>query len=119
VKRIVILTGVLFVATANAREKWPVFIAFSEVELQHAKQVALRAMNSPEAWQRFPTHAHQRHYTPILGEISFAYSTTPAEGHTVTVIIPTTHIGPRHRALIYATFNHRGKLLDLDEVPEI
>jgi hypothetical protein len=119
VKRATLLISLLLLATATAREKWPVFIAFSETELRHAKQVAIRAMNSPEAWRGFPSRSHERHYTPVLSEISFAYSTSHNEGETVTVIVPTTHIGSRHRALIYATFNHRGKLLDLDEVPEI
>jgi hypothetical protein len=118
VKRIALLFGLLLLATASAREKWPVFIAFPEADLQRDKHAALRAMNSPAAWSRFPTHAHQHHYTPLLRQISFAFS-TGKDGDTVTVIIPTTHIGPRHRALIYVTFDGLGRIRDLDEVPQI
>ena len=118
VKRTTLLFSLLLLATASAREKWPVFIAFPEADLQRDERAALQAMNSPAAWSRFPKHAHERHYTPILREISFAFSTSKDRG-TVTVIIPTTRIGPRHRALIYVTFDGLGRIRDLDEVPEI
>ena len=93
------------------------WIQFSDAELQRDKHAALKAMNSPEAWHRFPTHEHQRHYTPIIREIDFCFY--PPDVDKVTVVIPTTHVGPRHRANIYATFDHFGRLLNLEEVPQI
>jgi len=53
----------------------------------------------------------------VLREIDFCFY--PPDVKTVTVVIPTTHIGPRHRALIYVKFDHAGKIIDMQEVPEI
>src|SRR5207244_1992122 len=77
---------------------------FSDAELQRDKRRALAAINSPEVWRRFPKYPHQPHYTPVLREIDFCFY--PPQVNTVTVVIPTTHIGPRHRALIYVKFDH-------------
>ena len=93
------------------------WINFSDAELQRNKKAALKAMNSPEAWRRFPKEQHQRHYTPLVREISFSFY--PPDVDKVTVIIPTTHIGPRHQASIYVTFDHSGKILTMAEVPQI
>lgn len=110
---------VLLAASADAREPWPVWISFPEADLQRNKRAALRAINSPEEWRRFPREKHERRYTPILREIGFAFSQTKKEGDTVTVIIPTTASQHIHRTLIYVTFNGRGEIIGLSEVPEI
>jgi hypothetical protein len=104
-------------ATTAVNAALPMWINFSDAELQRDKRAALEAMNSPEVWRRFPKQQHERHYTPVLREISFSFY--PPEVNKVTVIIPTTHIGPRHKALIYVTFDHAGKILEMSEVPEI
>ena len=93
------------------------WIQFSDAELQRDKRMALAAINSPEVWRRFPKYPHQPHYTPVLREIDFCFY--PPQVNTVTVVIPTTNIGPRHRALIYVKFDHAGKIFDMQEVPEI
>jgi hypothetical protein len=109
----------VLLAVASASDKAEIFAAFRESDMQRNKQIALRAINSPEAWRRFPRNPHQRHYTAEMREISFGFSTTPRGYETMTVIIPTTHIGPRHRTLIYVRLNGRGDILDMEEVPEI
>ena len=117
-KRLAAIVSFVLTVTVAAREPVPLWIAFTEEELRRAKQTALQAMNSPEVWQKFPKRPHERHYNPLLREISFGFSKA-AGLDTVTVIIPTTHIGPRHRALIYVTFNQGVvQIIDIAEVPE-
>jgi hypothetical protein len=119
VKRATIIVMLLLTAAASAREQRESFAAFREIDLQRNKQIALRAINSPEAWRRFPKREHQRHYTPLTREISFAFTSTSTGYCTMYVIIPTTHVGPRHRTDIYVRLDGRGDLLDMEEVPEI
>ena len=116
-KRATAIVVLLLATSAASRAALPMWIQFSDAELQRDKQAAIIAMNSPDAWRRFPKHRHQRYYTPILREIDFCFY--PPDVNKVTVVIPTTHIGPRHRALIYVTFDHFGKILDMAEGAEI
>jgi hypothetical protein len=117
-KRAATIVSLILAATVAAREPVPLWITFTEEELQRAKRIALQAMNSPEVWARFPKHAHQRHYTPLLREISYGFS--KARGlDTVTVMIPTTHIGPRHRAEVDVIFVQGLKLIDIEESIEL
>jgi hypothetical protein len=120
VKRIAAIVSIMLAATAAAREPVPVWIAFTDQELQRAKRTALHAMNSPEVWARFPKpkRTHQVHYTPLLRGISYGFS--KARGlDTVTVVIPTTHIGPRHRAVVHVIFDQGLKIIDIVESLEL
>ena len=116
-KRALLMVSLLLVASQLTHAALPMWIQFSDTELQRDKQAAIKAMNSSQVWRRFPKHPHQRHYTPILRDIDFCFY--PPDVDKVTVVIPTTHIGPRHRALIYVTFDHFGRILDMNEVPQI
>jgi hypothetical protein len=116
-KRALLMLGLLLVASQLIHAALPMWIQFSDAELQRDKQAAIKAMNSPKVWRRFPKYPHQRHYTPIVRHIDFCFY--PPDVDKVTVVILTTHIGPRHRALIYVTFDHFGRILDMNEVPQI
>jgi hypothetical protein len=118
-KRAMLFLTFVLMSIAVGADKPDIFAAFSESDMQHNKQIALRAINSPEVWRRFPKNEHQRHYTPLTGEISFGFSTTRTGYQTMTIIIPTTHFGPRHRTLIYVRLTGRGDILDMEEVPQI
>ena len=118
-KRAILFLTFALLSVAAGGDKTEIFAAFSESEMQQNKQIALRAINSPEVWRRFPKHEHQHHYTPLIHEISFGFSTTRTRYQTMTVIIPTTHIGPRHRTLIYVRLDGRGDIPDMEEVPDI
>ena len=115
--RVTATLSLMLAATGALDAALPMWINFSDAELQRDKRIALAAMNSPEVWRRFPMQQHERRYTPVMREISFSFY--PPEVNKVTVIVPTTHVGPRHRALIYVTFDHAGKILEISEVPEI
>jgi hypothetical protein len=52
--------SLILATTVAAREPVPLWITFTEEELQRAKRIALQAMNSPEVWARFPKRGHQR-----------------------------------------------------------
>jgi hypothetical protein len=112
----IILLLVFGVAAGASPEMWA---SFYDWELQRAKVSALRAMNTPEVWKRFPREQHERHYTPIVRDIAFGFATKRGSGSILTVIIPTTHIGPRHRALVYVTFDQGLKIIHIAEVPQI
>jgi hypothetical protein len=119
VKRSTATLGLVLALTLAARAAAPVWILFYEWELQRAKRAAVVAMNSPEVWKRFPKEQHERHYTPIMRDIAFGFTTKRGSGSILTVIIPTTHIGPRHRALVHVTFDQGLKIIGIAEVPQI
>ena len=119
-KRATLIVSLLLACTAAAvHAAAPVWISFRESELQWAKRAALRVMNSGPVWARFSTGQHERHYTPIVRDIAFGFSTERGKGSTLTVIIPTTHIGPRHRASVHVTFDQTLRIIGIAEVPQI
>jgi hypothetical protein len=54
-----------------------------------------------------------------IREIAFGFSAKRGSGSILTVIIPITHIGPRHRALIHVTFDQGLRIIGIAEVPQI
>jgi hypothetical protein len=66
---------------ASAREPAPLWIVFTDAELQRAKRAALRAINAPHIWERFPKQRHERRYKPLPREISYGFSQTK-DGNT-------------------------------------
>lgn len=117
-KRATIILSLLLTTTAAAREPVPLWISFTEAELQRAKRTALHMMNSPEVWAQFPQRPHQAHYIALLRQIGFGFSQERGL-NTVTVFIPTTHVGLRHRADVCVKFDQGLKITDIAESPEI
>ena len=118
-KRTAAIVSLLLAVMIGARASAPVWIAFYDWEIQRAKRAAILAMNSPEVWQRFPSEQHERHYTPIVRDIAFGFSTKRGSGSILTVIIPTTHFGPRHRAEIHVIFDQGLRIIGIAEAPQI
>jgi hypothetical protein len=119
VKHAALFVSMLLASALALGAAAPVWISFYGWELERAKRAAIAAINSPDVWARFPSEQHKRHYTPIIRDIAFGFSEERGKGSIVTVIIPTTQIGPRHRALVHVTFDQGLKITHIAEVPEI
>jgi len=87
-------------------------IVYTEAELQTYKDEAVKAINSPEVWKRFPKQKHEDRYTVVPKGIQYWFE--PDKPNQVIVIVPVTKV-EFHAYYVAVTFKRGGEIIDMYE----